>query len=132
MWTNDHKVDNRIDPTDDEKAYRDPEEPHDSNGQSKCQRVEEIHERKFDEVEGSPSEHGEHESPLGDVQNGRDVLSKRDRYPLVHGLDEIESVQKLVNADERGNQEDTRYQDEAIVPFYLPTAEDADREACYH
>jgi hypothetical protein len=130
VWTDDCKVDNRIDPTNDKKAHSDPKKPQGLDGQPESQRVEEIHERKLDEVERSPSERGEHESPLRNVQDCRDILSERDHHLLVHGLNEIESVQKLVNAGERDNKTDTRDQDEAIVPLDFSTAEDANREAC--
>jgi hypothetical protein len=66
--------------------------------------VEEIHESKLDKVKGGPIERGENEGPLGDVQDRMDILSERDCSPLVHGFNEIESVQKLVTAGERDYQ----------------------------
>jgi hypothetical protein len=129
VWTYDCKVDYCIDPTNDEKAYDGPEEPHDSGRHSEGQGVEEIPKSKLDKVKRSPIERGEDEGPLGDVQERRDLFSERDCRLLVNGFNEVECVQKLVTGGERDDQAYTRYQDEAIVPSYFSTPKDANRKA---
>jgi hypothetical protein len=130
VWTDDYKVEYCVDPTNNQKAYGDPVEAHNSDGQSEGQGVEEIQKGKLDKVNGSPAERGEDEGPLGDVQDRRDILSERNCLILVHGFNEIKGVQKLVTGGERDDQAYARYQDEAIVPSYFSTPKDADRKAC--
>lgn len=99
--TDDDKVDHCIDPSNDKKTYGEPEEPNDSYGQSQGQGMKKMHKSKLDKIYGSPIERGENESPLGDVQDCRNVFSEWYCRALVHGFNKIKSVQKLMAAGKR-------------------------------